>query len=917
MHEEYLYKTIETEKNVILRYKPKVLTIPPYISQNIKHELFAWQKSALENFLIYQDRQSSQNTPTHLMFNMATGTGKTLLMAAMILYYYKQGYRHFLFFVNQKNIVDKTENNFINTMHNKYLFCDKIVIDDRIVKIRPVDNFSDNPHNIELKFTTIHKLYNDIHNTKENQTTLLDLRNKNIVMLADEAHHLNTDTSKLSKQKELVLSEITNKTSESQVERLGWEHTVIDLIFKKQGAKPNKNVLLEYSATIPNTDVIMKKYQDKIIYRFDLKQFLQQGYTKEINLISSTLGQKERILLALLFAWYRHTIAIKYNIHHFKPVTLFRSRTIEESKQDYGYFLSFMANLSSQDFTFVADILPLLGQTNNLFEQGRSRTKMLLDYIKINNINYREIASWLKNNYTEKNTIITNSGTNSTKESTTTDIDYLLNNLEDKTNNIRAIFTVNRLTEGWDVLNLFDIVRLYQGQNSGGSDKKTPEATTQEKQLIGRGVRYYPFSYKDYIPNKRKFDDNLNHELRILEELYYYTYDEDSKYISHLKHELRKDGYITDNKIVKTFDLKEQFKQSDFYKWAKIWYNKPIPNPERRKTTLVDIEPTFSFEYIVKDATLDEQQVDFTNQYNNNQTNNNHAIRHTINIKIKDIEPHIFNKAINIKAKEFNSLLQFRQISQELDIKTMDELQSKFLAEFCVKIIINRKKDYNDIPNSDKLRMILLFLDKLINQLKQHIAPYIGSDFIIGDLKDFYNTPKIKSVNQSDVSKSEHLEQILKQNDWYVLDSFNGTDQEMALVEFITKIIGNLEDKYTDIYLLRNEEVYKIYDFKQGRGFQPDFILFLTTKDKKMSHNVDSRLYYQIFIEPKQANYITSDNEIWKQDFLEQITKKYGVDNIITSDNPLYRLIGLPFYNNDEPAEQLKYFADKFNQYLL
>jgi len=52
------------------------------------------------------------NEPTHLMFNMATGTGKTLLMAALILYYYKKGYRHFIFFVNQNNIVDKTENNF-------------------------------------------------------------------------------------------------------------------------------------------------------------------------------------------------------------------------------------------------------------------------------------------------------------------------------------------------------------------------------------------------------------------------------------------------------------------------------------------------------------------------------------------------------------------------------------------------------------------------------------------------------------------------------------------------------------------------------------------------------------------------------------------------------------------------------------
>ena len=81
-----------------------------------------------------------------------------------------------------------------------------------------------------------------------------------------------------------------------------------------------------------------------------------------------------------------------------------------------------------------------------------------------------------------------------------------------------------------DVLNLFDIIRLYQGQNSGGSTK-TPEATTKEIQLIGRG-EYFQLS--DKIKNARKFDEDLKHELRVLEELYYYTYDEDSKYISEL-----------------------------------------------------------------------------------------------------------------------------------------------------------------------------------------------------------------------------------------------------------------------------------------------------------------------------------------------------------------------------------------------
>ena len=51
---------------------------------------------------------------------MATGAGKTMMMAALILYYFEKGYRHFLFFVNQNNIVDKTENNFTDPTHAKF-----------------------------------------------------------------------------------------------------------------------------------------------------------------------------------------------------------------------------------------------------------------------------------------------------------------------------------------------------------------------------------------------------------------------------------------------------------------------------------------------------------------------------------------------------------------------------------------------------------------------------------------------------------------------------------------------------------------------------------------------------------------------------------------------------------------------------
>ena len=69
-------------------------------------------------------------------------------------------------------------------------------------------------------------------------------------------------------------------------------------------------------------------------------------------------------------------------------------------------------------------------------------------------------------------------------EKTLTQQDQIeLNRLEDKSNRIRAIFEIQILDEGWDVLNLFDIVRLYETRDSKGN--QPGKTTISEAQLIG------------------------------------------------------------------------------------------------------------------------------------------------------------------------------------------------------------------------------------------------------------------------------------------------------------------------------------------------------------------------------------------------------------------------------------------------
>lgn len=922
----------------------KKIEIPDFILNNIKYSMFDWQKKAMQYFLAYSDKSNEfKKYPTHLMFNMATGSGKTLVMASIILYYYQQGYRHFIFLVNANNVVDKTENNLVDSLHNKYLFTNNIVINNQTINIKNVETFNEYTDDLEIKFTTIQKLHNDIFLEKENKTTVSDLQKLNLILIADEAHHLNANTKKRAKQDDLdnIDYELKDNSKAEEKERLGWEHTVINMILRKQGnITNNRNVLLEFTATIPHNNDVQGKYQDKIVYKFVLPDFVKAGYTKEINLIALTFAKKERILLALIFQWYRHKVALKHNISNFKPVILFRSKTIKESEQDYQIFNNVISNLETSDIDFLYNILDgdklCNKNSNSIHEQGTSRIRQIINFINSNiNCSNLDIIDWIKHNYDISNIILTNSEDDKKLQSSQ---ESLLNSLEDIKNPIRAIFTVKRLTEGWDVLNLFDIVRLTEGQNSGGANNKTSQATVEEKQLIGRGVRYYPFAYENNNIYKRKFDNNLSHELRCLEELFYFTYDEDSKYISEIKKELKKDGYFEDDKISLTFALKDKFKNSEFYQNTILWYNEK----KQKYTYIQDFQSAIrsfdEFRYTFSKGTVKEETVNFNKNENLLQhydnapdiekldTHNSNNV--TYNLKLSDLYipyKHIINKAVNIMAKSDNSLYIFEKLHQEMNITSVQDLFTvNYLGgieiKYCFKgytitdmqDFINNKSEKDKcldymklINNHDILNAILKLLGKFEQHYQKQIKHYEATPFKHEKLSKIFPVAITKTVKKSTVNSALVNN---KDKDFYILDQFAGTSEERSLIEFIDDYSGNLDARYEYYYLLRNEEVYTIYDFDQCLGFQPDFLLFL-------KHKTVPNLYYQVFIEPKGADRADNQDNMRKQDFLKAISAKYCPDMIVNNENDFnslnkgellqfenkyYFAVGLPFYNHND-----------------
>src|SRR5689334_1427860 len=83
--------------------------IPESISRNIRSDYTVreYQQDAFRRFVVYFNEPfvGKGMPPYYLLFNMATGSGKTLIMAGLILYLYERGYRNFLFLVNSTNII--------------------------------------------------------------------------------------------------------------------------------------------------------------------------------------------------------------------------------------------------------------------------------------------------------------------------------------------------------------------------------------------------------------------------------------------------------------------------------------------------------------------------------------------------------------------------------------------------------------------------------------------------------------------------------------------------------------------------------------------------------------------------------------------------------------------------------------------
>lgn len=846
------------------------LTLPDYFETSLSpsRPLRPYQEDCFKYFLKYMSPENdfggNQARP-HLLFHMATGSGKTLIMAGAMLYLYEQGYRNFLFFVDSTNIVEKTKDNFLNASSAKYLFAPQITVNGRRVEIKKVDNFQGaSRDSINLCLTTIQRLHTDLNSEREGAITYDDFSDQPVVLISDEAHHMNAATRRGS-------------TAPADDEHtMDWESTVMRIFGKDNGVLPN--VLLEFTATADLTNpVIAHKYEDKVIYDYPLKKFREDLYSKDVEVVESDLEPLDRALQAMILNQYKRKLFadIKQNI---KPVVLLKSKTISANKDIFDAFKKAVANMDADDI-------------KRIRSRAKDDLKDAFDYFDAHYITADNLVLELREDFAEERLLLVDGNNISTEKQ------QLLNSLEDQSNGIRAIFAVDMLNEGWDVLNLYDIVRLYDTRDAASN--KPGKTTMQEAQLIGRGARYMPFRDPNnpaLNADTRKYDGDASNPLRIIEKLHYHSA-HNPRYIQELHTALVQTGIIPDTKKQLELFLKEDFKESRLYKTGFVFVN------ERKPLAQMEDDGTIGGAILNKVFNVKMPTGKMHSGLIFGDTAANDMLTSTtIGIKFGEVGSHVLRAAINsfstfnyssLKAlypqlkscKEFISSdsylakLSVQVSGNETAIEKYSQEDKLYIAKSVLKelepMLLTRGKTYRGTKEFKPYEFNKMFRDKIVLNVA---VPSSGTQ----EFGESMKTPK-NPAYALDLSTVK----------WYAYNDNFGTSEEKALVKYIEGKMDKFEEKYDEIYLVRNEKDVKIYDFAEGRAFEPDFVLFLRIKGS--SDKYDN---LQLFIEPKGGNLLATDK--WKNDFLKQIKSMADISWCTKTDN--FMVWGIPFFNEASNA---------------
>jgi type III restriction enzyme len=413
-------------------------------------------------------------------------------------------------------------------------------------------------------------LYNRLNEDKENGLIFDDFVDNDVVILADEAHSLNVETRK--------------KTKSEADEVKNWETAVLSAVKARE-----ENMLIEFTATVDLANqAIHEKYEDKIVHRYDFLAFNKDGYSKDVKFLYNqevhTEDQKRLLIInAVALSEYRRLLAERVMGITISPIVLIKSVKIAQSEEDRKFFDNVIGSLRPEDLNRLKE----LGRENknreheilaDMFKWLASKEAGLISGGDWDGL--KAFTAEIRSSFAHDNTLIYNSQKKEKAD--------LLPLLDSPRNTIRAIFSVNALNEGWDVLGLYDIIHFDISESK--------KVSLQDIQLIGRGARYNPYelprSYKrdseednmlslfatrnlEFDKYKRKFDNDPYDKGRVLE-TFVYHFVKTGTFLESLQRDLLGEGIISEGVEKKTITMKQKFLESETYQKGFVLVNQTV-----------------------------------------------------------------------------------------------------------------------------------------------------------------------------------------------------------------------------------------------------------------------------------------------------------------------------------------------------
>ena len=366
--------------------------------------------------------------------HMATGTGKSYVIFAVAYLSIVMGYvKRVLILGPSSTVIEQGLNKKIKELVNKPELVSKLPTKYKGIPVSIVNQnqvVEDNTIMIENINAIYNKEKNAIGDTLFNQTD-------EVLVLGDEIHHAYTHLKFFNNRLQYDFDEDKVGTGEARDERL-W--------MKFLRAEPKIKRHIGFTGTPYNQD----EYFADVIYNYSIKDATEDKYIKKINAIIKTEAGDEGELTSyqrfemILQNHFKNKEKYAYKNGHarVKPITIFICRTQKSAQAKTEEFINFLAEYEQKNSR----------RDLSLSEyQGEAREKVIC--------------------------VISNPGSESYQEE--------LEKIEELNprkvgGKVEFIFAVNKLSEGWDVENVFQIVPM---------EERAFNSKLLISQVLGRGLR--------------------------------------------------------------------------------------------------------------------------------------------------------------------------------------------------------------------------------------------------------------------------------------------------------------------------------------------------------------------------------------------------------------------------------------------